>query len=416
MAETFYNIKTMENKVYYGEYSLTHWIELIQKENIILPWYQRSFVWDKTQIENLVKTLDNNQFVPPIIIGAVKENGEWKNYILDGQQRLTSILLAKQNKYIDKQEFITKNPNLEIKQLADDVTSDDDDEVADEKIKIIKWSFKEIIKDKKINYSELTSTYYKQLLPEAKEDDFFDKHFLGFAYIKPNTDVTADQQSKYYSDTFRNINVGGIKLTRAEARKSLYFLKESLKNFFAPEFLENTKIETSSKESGLIDFVKYLSILAQYSGQYVGLNKYGGRDWEKNENYFHKYIMAVVDNDSDNEFKFSIVYPGVPYSNDRMLNLKTAIDKLEIPKTYNSIIEMDVYFFGLVNEIIFLDNQLDETRRVQLWAELEQKINELRETENHKLNPNALKYLKARITASLAIYSNYRKAANVPTL
>ena len=77
----------MDKRVYYGEYSLRHWIDLILKENIVLPWYQRSFVWDKAQIENLIKTLDHNQFVPPIIIGAVRKNGEWTNYILDGQQR-----------------------------------------------------------------------------------------------------------------------------------------------------------------------------------------------------------------------------------------------------------------------------------------------------------------------------------------
>ena len=61
----------MKNKVYYGEYSLKHWIELILKGNILLPWYQRSFVWEKEQIKSLIKTLDNNQFIPPIVIGEI---------------------------------------------------------------------------------------------------------------------------------------------------------------------------------------------------------------------------------------------------------------------------------------------------------------------------------------------------------
>ncbi|WP_353163779.1 DUF262 domain-containing protein [Empedobacter brevis] len=398
----------MENKVYYGEYSLSHWIELIKKENIILPWYQRSFVWDKIQIENLIKTLDNNQFIPPIVIGAVRENGEWKNYILDGQQRLTSILLAKQNKYIDKQEFLSQKPDSEINQLADDITTEEDDEI-DEKIKIIKWNFKEIIQNKKINYSELNSSFYKQLFQTPRTDDFFDKHFLGFAYIKPNNDVTDDQQSKFYSDTFRNINVGGIKLTRAESRKSLYFLKESLKNYFAPKFIETIKIETSSRESGLMDFVKYLSIIAQYNGGFGTLQKYGGRDWEKNENYYHQYIMSVVNHNLDNLLKFNINYPNIPYTDERMQNLKTTISTLGIPKTYNSIIEMDMYFFGLINEIIFKNKEVNIERKDELKTEIDLKINKLKETENHKYNPNALKYLKARITTSLEVYSKYRK-------
>lgn len=36
----------MKNKVYYGEYSLKYWIELILKQNIILPEYQRTFVME----------------------------------------------------------------------------------------------------------------------------------------------------------------------------------------------------------------------------------------------------------------------------------------------------------------------------------------------------------------------------------
>jgi uncharacterized protein with ParB-like and HNH nuclease domain len=176
----------MDNKVYYGEYSLKHWIELMLKGNIMLPWYQRSFVWGKGQIEQLVETLNNNQFIPPVIIGAVRENGEWKNYILDGQQRLTSILFAKINKYIDKKEYLSRKPDEEILQTADDIT-DNEEDVVDEEIKMIKWNFNEIIKDKKLNSQELESPFYKTLFCSGNEKDesFFDKHYLGFAYIKP---------------------------------------------------------------------------------------------------------------------------------------------------------------------------------------------------------------------------------------
>ncbi len=37
----------MDNRVYYGEYSLRHWINLILKNNIVLPEYQRYFVWNE---------------------------------------------------------------------------------------------------------------------------------------------------------------------------------------------------------------------------------------------------------------------------------------------------------------------------------------------------------------------------------
>lgn len=399
----------MEKRVYYGEYSLSHWLDLMLKDNIVLPWYQRSFVWDKSQIEGLIKTLDNSQFIPPIIIGAVRKNGEWRNYILDGQQRLTSILFAKCNKYIDRKEFLQMRPAEEIEQIADDLPDGDSaEEGVDEEVKMINWNFREIIKDRKINSTELESAFYKVLLEQKKGSNWFDKHFLGFAYIKPSNSVNDDDQSKFYSDIFRNINSGSTKLTRAENRKSLYFLKEDLKNFFVPEFLSTTKVVTSSKESGLIDFVKYLSILAQYRGGHSNLYMYGGRQWEKNENYYQKYIMAVVDPDAPNELDFDISFPSLPYSNERIDRLKETITQLGIKKTYSSIVDLDMYFFGLVEEIVFNNNQLDVARKDDLKNELNQKSEDLKATANHRDNPHALKYLKERISESLAIYQKYR--------
>lgn len=398
----------MKNKVFYGEYSLKHWIELILKENITLPWYQRSFVWEKEQIKNLIKTLDNNQFIPPIVIGAVKENNEWKNYILDGQQRLTSILFAKCNKYVDKKEYISQKPENTIEQIADDAI-DDEDEKVDDEIKMIKWTFNDIIKDKGFNLKELQSSFYKKLLESNKDEKFFNEHYLGFAFIKPSNDIMEEEQSKFYSDIFRNINTGGTKLTRLETRKSLYFLRNDLKDFFSPSFLDKIKVETSSKESGLIDFIKYLSIISQYRGINSTLYRYGGRDWEKNENYYQKYIMAIVDNKLNNELSFNISYPSNPYSNKRMEKLESAISKLNIPSKFNSIIDMDMYFFGLVNEVVFLNKEIDDARKDELKKQLNAEANKLRESENHKYNPHALKYLKSRINASFEIYKKYRK-------
>lgn len=119
--------------------------------------------------------------------------------------------------------------------------------------------------------------------------------------------------------------------------------------------------------------------------------------------------MSVVNHNLDNLLKFNINYPNIPYTDERMQNLKTTISTLGIPKTYNSIIEMDMYFFGLINEIIFKNKEVNIERKDELKTEIDLKINKLKETENHKYNPNALKYLKARITTSLEVYSKYRK-------
>lgn len=76
----------MDGKVYYGEYSLEHWIHLILKKNIILPDYQRYFVWDKNKVKGLINAIVENQFVSTVTIGNFNQDGNKVNLILDHQQ------------------------------------------------------------------------------------------------------------------------------------------------------------------------------------------------------------------------------------------------------------------------------------------------------------------------------------------
>lgn len=82
------------NRVYYGEYSLAYWIQMILKGNIVLPEYQRTFVWNKDDYTNLIDSFKEKQFIPPVTIGAYKTTNGQDNLIIDGQQRLTSVFLA----------------------------------------------------------------------------------------------------------------------------------------------------------------------------------------------------------------------------------------------------------------------------------------------------------------------------------
>lgn len=63
----------MKNKVYYGEYSLKYWIELILKQNIILPEYQRTFVWNKDDVISLIESIKNEYFIPSVTIGSYND-------------------------------------------------------------------------------------------------------------------------------------------------------------------------------------------------------------------------------------------------------------------------------------------------------------------------------------------------------
>lgn len=96
----------MDKKVYYGEYSLKHWIELLLKKDLELPPYQRNFVWLEEQVKEFVNGLKGEIFVPPVTIGVCNKDGVNHNLILDGQQRLSSILLAFSEFILKKMLFL----------------------------------------------------------------------------------------------------------------------------------------------------------------------------------------------------------------------------------------------------------------------------------------------------------------------
>lgn len=129
----------MESRVYYGEYSLKHWIDLMLKRNIVLPEYQRSFVWNDKDIKRLIASLKSGQFVQPVTIANYTDGNKKENIILDGQQRLTSLLLTLLGYIPDKSKF------AEI----DEIASGDDsiEDPIDLAQKSIGWTFEKLLKD-----------------------------------------------------------------------------------------------------------------------------------------------------------------------------------------------------------------------------------------------------------------------------
>ena len=288
----------MENRVYYGEYSLSHWIKLILKENIKLPKYQRGFVWEENKVKELIEALKKKQFVPPVTIGAFRKDNEKENYILDGQQRLTSILLAYFDIFPNKKYF---NEDDNIMDFMDD--NDDNDSIEDENQNEMKaWKFNHIVELRKTfktdaeirnKLKELKNQY--EVLDVDKSNFSFDNIFLGFSYIVPASNISMDGQQKYYSSVFRSINQQGKSLNSIERRRSLYFLKEGYDSFFEPEATKELKSKQITKKD--IDFVKYLSLLSQYAKDFK-INKlaYGYSDsrGKSLENYYEAYIYSVV--------------------------------------------------------------------------------------------------------------------------
>lgn len=392
----------MENRVYYGEYSLKHWIELILNGNIILPEYQRYFVWSEEKVRTLIDTFRKKRFVPPITIGAFKDGATNQNLIIDGQQRLTSIFLAYVGLYPD--EKIYKETLARFASESDEEMEEGDDQLDD----VLKWTMKNLTakgKTKTEIHREITPGNYKEL-NLGIDDNFLDNTFLGFSYLVPFS-AEPKKQQKYYSSVFRHINIQGEALLPRESRKSLYFLDKDLSSFFDPDFIKTFKVKNSSSESEL-DFVRYLSLLSQYCKE-QGANRIARGYKPKMENYYEEYIYSTIGENVSNMFEaFSTIFPDKKFDKCFEL-LEKSITSLEIPKDFQSIIELDVYFFGLIYETIFKNKALDETKKELLKEELATKISEFKNINSHKTAPNALKYLRERIETSVGIYKCYVK-------
>ena len=128
-------------RTYYGEYSLKHWIRMILSGEIALPPYQRHFVWNPEMVFKLLNNISKDLFVPPVILSSF--SGDKKNkpttYVLDGQQRLSAILITFLGLY--PQKFDEFKSELANEENLNSETETFDDEERD---KFLIWNFQEI--------------------------------------------------------------------------------------------------------------------------------------------------------------------------------------------------------------------------------------------------------------------------------
>lgn len=425
----------MKSKTYYGEYSLMHWVNMLITNNITLPEYQRSFVWGEKDIKRLLKSIAEGQFIQPVTIGLYPDYSSKKktNLILDGQQRLTSILLA----YIGYIPDLSKFAKDDMLATGDD-SADEGNEVS---AKSIKWTFKEIF-DKDPNKNKIEQIRARL----ARDDnyialdvdgvvyngnreqaivDYLKTKFLGFSYIVPDTTDMVEIQNGYTS-LFRNINYFGKRLTTLGSRRSLYFTNPDFKNYF-----EGTDEQGNSVLCGItikenmdyntIDFVRYLSTLSQYkvNGNVSSILKYYSA-YSSRESYFADYVSYILQLDQEdrydkfNGFKFDDVfinnswkerYKKLKESVERMKNrwnLETKDDK----SAFLSWIDADYWLYGLIYHIVFEGKELNSEIN-QLFDKIKKSIKSKKNDPGYSKTPNGLTNLRNRIQDSIKIYRAY---------
>ena len=372
-------------------------INLILKKNIILPDYQRYFVWDQNKAKELIKAFKEKQFIPPVTIGNFKSEKESINLILDGQQRLTSILLA----------YIGYFPNKMINQKELKFMDENDNLIEDEGINnILEWNFNELLKNgstkEEIKENLSYENYIKFDFNVGK--DFFDNNFLGFSYLVPLLANDKEQQ-KFYSKVFRSINIQGESLLALESRAALYYLDKDLEDYFIPKFIEKIYVNDSK-----VDFVRYLALLSQYKKEKTA-DELGKRFAGKMEKYYEEYIYFTVGEEDSNIFiKYSEVFKDKKEYEKMYINLKESLKKLELLKKYGSIIDVDITLFGLIYFIVFEKKEIDYSKKESIIKEINKEIEKIRrEDTKHVKNPAAFKYLRYRVRRSIEIYERYIK-------
>ena len=367
----------MKNKVYYGEYTLRHWMNLMIRRNIVLPEYQRTFVWDKSKVQGFFDTLNKDYFIPPITIGYLRKS-EGANLIIDGQQRLTSLLLGYLGIYPNHKHW-SSNDRIGF-------ADDNDDDVEDTDY-VLGWTYEELTSKNKGNtLDELKKTYavYDQTCDNKQYDrlnlsfdlseDFLNEHYLGFSYLVP----CDENVQKYYSYTFKNINTTGVSLLPLESRKSMYFLEENLDGFFDPHFLSRILVE-NGKRVERIDFVRYLSLAFQQkkTNSFSTLAKNYGKRMEE---YYSEFINAVV-----NEEETALFSKCDAENRDRIGLLKDTIEKLGfLSYKFKSIIDVDIYMYGLVYYIVVDKRRINVEDNNNFRNRLETTISKIKENERHK--------------------------------
>lgn len=373
---------------FYGEYSLEQWIKLILTKEIILPDYQRAFVWSEEDVKELITSLKDGLFVPSITIG----NYDGKiNYILDGQQRLSAILIAYLELFPKKEMFQLTNQEYQA-------TANDNDDIAeeDEDIMPLEWQFRyftEAGQDKESILKKIERNKYKELILKL-DSSFWRDSYIGFSLIIPISDKREEQQ-KLYSSVFRNINIKGKSLSHIESRKSLYFLREDFDQWFSPRFIYNIHINNAS-----IDLVRYLSLLSQYKKN-GDVGRLAQNYKTKMEKYYESYVLVEVNKNGN-----TIFAPLFSEENEaRYKRLEAFLKSDRFPEGFTSIIDADVYLFGAIYYTIVENKNVSITE--ELHSEIQEGVRKFKDDYKHLKSPSALKYLRWRILTSIDIYSSF---------
>lgn len=319
-----------------------------------IPKFQRDFVWSKEQTAKLIDSLlkgfpigsfilwKTNQRLKSLkkIGGAVfkeTKDGEYVYYILDGQQRMTSLYLALEGVKIDKHNY--KEIYID---LDKDIDSDDEICTLEQTEKSI--TFYDLINGRITSFSKNFDDKTVEKIEDLRE------HLKSYEF---STIEIENQPMEKIAEIFTRINVGGKVLTLFEIMNAKVYSEDTLdsdgkvikKGFDLEEKFE--KLIEELKYSGYETIGENKSIVLQLMSLILLKNS-------KRE-----AILSIDKNDFIHEWNDTIKCLGLAI--DKIIDyFKIGVSKL-LP--YYVLIVPIAYFYKINNFIPPTNSQLKELEK-----------------------------------------------------
>jgi len=185
-----YKINRYEITTYVTQRTVESLIKWVEKGKIIIPDFQREYVWPKTVASKLIDSVLLNLPIPNIFLYKLYKDGEEIYYVIDGFQRIQTLKYFKDGIW---------NPNSNIK--------DDTNLFKEEKSTTFKINYKS---------SEWIDQTYQTL---SSDDKFnYDEYLINLTIFEQSN----PDNKKSMFEVFERINTGADKLSEQEIRNAIY--------------------------------------------------------------------------------------------------------------------------------------------------------------------------------------------------
>lgn len=171
---------------------------LKESQHIEIPFYQREYTWESKDVMKLIKDVENNRSQYDYYLGTIIQKiDHHKRIIIDGQQRITTILLIFKALSLQKEQLNLENQvelkeyikiefnskNLKNSNFLQIILKDQEDQFSDSKFqgsnywinfKIIKEHFIQSIRNNQLNnfYNKFKKVMFCLVLVQEEIDDF----------------------------------------------------------------------------------------------------------------------------------------------------------------------------------------------------------------------------------------------------